>query len=199
MPQVYRVYLSSVFIGLVSQYTFFIHLESISSFRKFSTVNHQRQNLNSAQDNTHISTSTLFSKFTVIHKENTTSNFSYPSSAFPEKVLVKMVRRLLAFLNCKDITIFSSRYLHASSGSGLKYFSVFGPLRFPVFLLSFNCCADSVDFFPVVWTILWASNFPLCNSTNNEMFLEEPLLSPSLPLFRQPDQQPPQHILRPTI
>lgn len=136
MPQVYRVYSSSVFIGLVSQYTFFIHLESISSFRKFSTVNHKRQNLNSAQDNTHISTSTLFTKFTVIHKENTTSNFSYASSTFPEKVLVKMVRRLLAFLNCKDITIFSSRYLHASSGSGLKYFSVFGPLRFPVFLLS---------------------------------------------------------------
>lgn len=78
--------ISSVFMGL-SQCTFFFRSESIDTFLKF--LNTRTKFIFIALDKTHISTSIIFTKFTVFQMENTTSlrpDYSYLIGTCGERV-----------------------------------------------------------------------------------------------------------------
>lgn len=106
--------ISSVFMGL-SQCTFFFRSESIDTFLKF--LNTRTKLIFIALDKTHISTSTIFTKFTVF--QNGKHNFPAARLFVPHRHVWREGWRGCRDLCCEDIAAISSMYLRASSGSDL--------------------------------------------------------------------------------
>lgn len=128
-----------------------------------------------------------------------------------------MARRLLAEYLLRSSVAKTLLPFIVGSGSGIYYLAHGDSLSF---LSPSNCHASSVDSVPVLQIILQASDFPLRRgfsgigvsftmgfssivslkfrfsrfTQQHETSLEEPFSSQLLPLFRQPDHQPPQHI-----
>lgn len=138
--------MSQVFIGLVSQYTFFFRPQSISCFLKVSRVNHKRQTLNSAQDKTHnvISPLTPFTKFSCSQrKQLPCSLISHSASTLADKVLAYIARQFLAqhllhssVLKTLRRPFLPGTFMLAQDSVYSTSVTVFCPLRFFVFPLS---------------------------------------------------------------